>query len=197
MKDVKLKSNYINEVGMERKKRLLDGFSVYELIIIALTASLGLATKPIIVPLTHLITGPLFIPGGSVAGGFYMMWLVLGASLVKKKGTATLIGITQGIIVMITGSFGTHGVLSILTYGLPGLAIDLVFVVFRRNFQTPADFFLAGVLANISGTYLSNLVFFRLPLLPLIISLSTGALSGGLGGLLAYLIYKRVKTIIE
>ncbi len=114
MRDVKLKSNYINEVGMERKKRLLDGFSVYELIIIALTASLGLATKPIIVPLTHLITGPLFIPGGSVAGGFYMMWLVLGASLVKKKGTATLIGITQGIIVMITGSFGTHGVLSII-----------------------------------------------------------------------------------
>ena len=94
---------------------------------------------------------------------------------------------------MITGSFGTHGVVSLLTYGLPGLAIDIIFLIFNRKFDNSLDFFAAGVIANISGTYLSNLVFFRLPLLPLIISLSIGALSGGLGGLLAYLIYNKVK----
>jgi len=69
---------------MKKSRMLLKQFTVYELIIIALTASLGIASKPIIVPLIHLITGPLFIPGGAVAGGFYMMWIVLGATLVGK-----------------------------------------------------------------------------------------------------------------
>jgi len=178
-----------------KKNNLLKKFSVFELITIALTASLGLASKPIITPLTHLITGPLFIPGGAVAGGFYMMWVVLGAGLIKKRGSATLIALTQGIIVMVTGTFGTHGILSILTYGLPGLAVDLVFLVFNRKFENSLDFFAAGIIANLGGTYLSNLVFFRLPLLPLTISLSIGALSGGLGGLLAYLIYTKVKIV--
>src|SRR6056297_385940 len=182
------------EVSM-KKNNLLKNFSVFELITIALTASLGLASKPIITPLTHLITGPLFIPGGAVAGGFYMMWVVLGAGLIKKRGSATLIALTQGIIVMVTGTFGTHGILSILTYGLPGLAVDLVFLVFNRKFENSLDFFAAGIIANLGGTYLSNLVFFRLPLLPLTISLSIGALSGGLGGLLAYLIYTKVKIV--
>lgn len=180
---------------MKNMKRILSRFTVYELIIIPLTAALGLATKPVIVPLTHLITGPLFIPGGAVAGGFYMMWIVLGASLVRKRGSATLIALTQGLIVMLTGSFGTHGVISIISYGLPGFMVDIVFLLFRRNFRSTTDFFTAGVIANISGTYLSNLVFFRLPLLPLVLSLSTGALSGGLGGLVAYLIYKRINKI--
>ena len=70
-------------------------------------------------------------------------------------------------------------------------------LIFRRRYTTSIDFFTAGVVANISGTYLSNLIFFRLPLLPLVISLSTGALSGGLGGILAYLIYNKVKIITE
>lgn len=181
---------------MKKKKSFLDGFTVFELMVIGLTAALGLASKPIVVPVTHLITGPLFIPGGAVAGGIYMMWIVLGASLVGKRGAATLIALTQGLIVMLTGSFGTHGVVSLITYGLPGLMVDLVFLVLRKKYIEPTDFFLAGVVANLSGTYLSNLVFFRLPMLPLILSLSTGALSGGLGGLLAYNIYKRVHKMI-
>jgi ABC-type thiamin/hydroxymethylpyrimidine transport system permease subunit len=182
---------------MTKINKFLRDFTVYQLMIIALTAALGLASKPIISPLAHLITGPLFIPGGSVAGGFYMMWLVLGASLIKKNGTATVIGFTQGIIVMITGSYGTHGILSLVTYTLPGLMIDLVFLIFRRDYTINIDFFIAGIIANLSGTYLSNLVFFRLPLIPLVISLSTGALSGGLGGLLAYSIYKKIKPLIQ
>jgi energy-coupling factor transport system substrate-specific component len=47
-------------------------------------------------------------------------------------------------------------------------------------------FFLLGLLANISGTYLSSLIFFRLPAIPLLLSLCTASLSGGLGGLIAY-----------
>ena len=170
--------------------KLLKTFRVYELVLIALMAALGIATKPIIVPLTHLITGPLFIPGGSVAGGFYMFWIVLAAGLVGKRGTASLTAFVQALIVVTTGFFGSHGLVSIITYSLPGLAIDLIFLIFRKKWTNSYEFFAAGVIANLTGTYLTNLVFFRLPLLPLLMSLTSSILSGGLGGMIAYVIYK-------
>ena len=69
----------------------------------AMIASMGIAVKVIIVPLAHIITGPLFIPGGVVAGGFYMGFLVLGAAIIQKPGTATMIALIQAAVVTITG----------------------------------------------------------------------------------------------
>lgn len=66
-------------------KGLLKSFSIFEIVVIALMATIGIAIKPLISPLIHIITGPLYIPGGAVAGGFYMMWLILGAGLIGKK----------------------------------------------------------------------------------------------------------------
>jgi len=175
------------------KHGLLKKFSVFEIVVVALMAAIGLAIKPVIVPLTHMITGPLFIPGGAVAGGFYMLWLVLGAGLIDKRGVAALIAITQGVIIAITGSFGTHGIVSIFTYSLPGVMIDTVFFLIRRKIKEPIDFFVAGIISNVSGTYLSNLVFFRLPIVPLMLSLSASILSGGLGGLIAYAVCKKIR----
>ena len=91
-------------------KKLLSGFSLFQLIIIAMMASLGIAVKPVLAPLVQIITGPLYIPGGTIAGGIYMMFIVLGAGLVKRTGTATLISIVQAIMVVSTGIFGTHAV---------------------------------------------------------------------------------------
>ncbi|GAG99538.1 unnamed protein product, partial [marine sediment metagenome] len=54
-------------------RKFLQRFSLFDLVIIAMVAALGIATKPVITPLVHIITGPLFIPGGAIAGGFYMM----------------------------------------------------------------------------------------------------------------------------
>lgn len=175
--------------------RTLQRFRIYDLMVIALMAALGIATKPLIVPLTHMITGPLFIPGGAIAGGFYMFWLVLAAGLVGRRGTATLVGLTQAFMVIITGAFGSHGLVSMVTYTLPGLVIDGVFLIIRRRWTTLYDFFFAGVLANLAGTYLANLVFFRLPLLPLVMSLAGAIFSGGLGGVIAYQIYIRITKI--
>ncbi len=178
---------------MAKRHGVLNKFSVFEMIVIALMAAIGLAVKPVIVPLVHMVTGPLFIPGGAVAGGFYMMWLVLGAGMIQKRGVASMIAITQGVIVAITGTFGTHGFMSIITYSIPGMMIDLIYFIFRRKITEPIDYFIAGIIANLSGTYLTNLVFFRLPLIPLIMSLATGILSGGLGGLIAYSVVKKIK----
>lgn len=168
------------------KLKALRGFSIFQLVIISVVAALGVATKPIIVPLVHIITGPLFIPGGAVAGGFYMFWIVLGIGLVKIKGTGTLIGIIQGLLVIITGAMGTHGILSIVSYTLPGLAADLVFLFSGKNKHNIIQFIIASMAANVVGTLISNAMFFRLPLETLLILITGAALSGALGGVLAW-----------
>ncbi len=173
----------------------LKRFGAFDLVIIALMAALGVAVKPIVVSLVHIITGPLFIPGGSLAGGFYMMWLVLGAALVNKRGTATLIGLVQAIIVIVTGFYGTHGIVSLVTYTLPGLTVDLLLWITRLKADEKMAMFVGCIGANLCGVLLANLVFFRLPLIPLLFSLSAGALSGALGGLLAWLVAERFSKL--
>ena len=46
--------------------------------------------------------------------------------------------------------------------------------------------FAGGVVANIAGTLMVSLLLFRLPLIPLLLSLTAASLSGGFGGLIAY-----------
>ena len=126
---------------MNIRQKFLDRFSLYDLIIVAMLAALGVVTKPIIVPLAHIITGPLFIPSGAVAGGFYMMWMVLGYGITGIRGTMTLIGLVQAILVMATGIVGSHGVLSLLTYTAPGLLADLgLFLIGHRVCCLPCSF---------------------------------------------------------
>ncbi|MFZ5969092.1 MAG: ECF transporter S component [Bacillota bacterium] len=174
-------------------RKYLEDFSIFHLVMIAMMAALGIATKPIIVPLAHIITGPLYIPGGTIAGGFYMMWIVLGAGMIGKRGTATLIAVVQAIMVISLGIFGTHGIMSVFTYILPGIAVDVVLLLFRHRGCCLGCLFLSGVAANLSGTFLVNLVFFKLPLVPLLLSLSSAALSGGLGGIIAYILLKKFR----
>jgi len=155
-------------------------------------AGLGVATKPIVVPLAHMITGPLYIPGGVIAGGFYMLWLVLGAGIIKKRGTATLISTVQAIMMVSLGIYGTHGLISFFTYIIPGLAIDTLYFFFKDPAKL-VPCFLGGMVANLSGTFLVNIVFFRLPIIPLILALSSASLSGGIGGIIAYSIIKQFR----
>lgn len=174
-------------------KKLVGKFSIFEIIVIALMATLGIATKPVIVPLAHIISGPLYIPGGAIAGGLYMMWVVLGVGLIGKKGVATLISIVQSVMVVSLGIYGTHGIISFLTYILPGMVVDLYILIAKpKEFQI-GHLFICGILANIMGTFLVNVVFFRLPLIPLVLTLTTASFSGGIGGLIAYGIIKSLK----
>lgn len=177
---------------MGKPHHFIDNFSVFDLIIIAMISALGIASKPLIVPLSHIITGPLLIPGGVVAGGFYMLWIVLGAGIVGKPGTATLIGVVQALLVFGTGVFGSHGAMTLLSYTLPGLAVDLsLFLIKHRVCCLPCAF-LAGLAANVAGSSLVNIIYFRLPFVPLVLALAVAALSGGLGGIIAYKILQAV-----
>jgi hypothetical protein len=175
-------------------QRLTAGFSTFDLVLIAVLAALGIATKPIIVPLAHLITGPLFIPGGSLAGGLYMFWLVVGLGLTRKYGTATLIGLVQALMVIGTGVIGSHGIMSLISYTLPGVAVDLgLFLIGKHKACCLFCCFIGGMLANLTGTLTVNVIFFQLPLLPLILSILTAAFSGALGGILAWEVLKALR----
>ncbi len=132
-------------------QKMLDRFSLFDLIIIAMMAALGIALKPVVVPLAHIITGPLFIPSGAVAGGFYMLWLVLGFALTGKRGTATLIALVQALAVIGTGMPGSHGAMSLLTYTVPGIMADLGLLLIGHRMCCNPCSFLAGMLANMGG----------------------------------------------
>jgi len=174
--------------------KMFDKFSVFDLIVIAMISALGVASKPLIVPLSHIITGPLLIPGGVVAGGFYMLWIVLGAGIVGKPGTAALIGTVQALMVFGSGIFGSHGAMTLLSYTLPGVAVDLILYLVKHKVCCPPCAFLAGLAANVSGSALVNIIYFRLPFVPLVLALSVAALSGGLGGIIAYKASQLVKN---
>jgi len=167
-------------------KKLINKFSTFELVLIALMAALGIAVKPIIVPLVHIITGPLYIPGGAAAGGIYMLFLVMAGALTGKPGAITLAGAIQTILIMATGVFGTHGAMSIITYMLPAIGADLVVLIFKNNRTGLITCFFAGIAANTTGTFAVNLVFFRMPAVMLVLTISIAALSGGIGGVIAY-----------
>lgn len=170
--------------------QFLQRFSSYELVIIAIMATIGIALKPVISPLAHLISGPLMIPGGAFAGGLYMLWLVVGFGIVRKIGTATLIAIIQALLVLFTGVVGSHGLMSLFTYTMPGIAMDLVLLLIGHRVCCRQCAFIAGAVANVTGTACVNVVFFHVPGVYLILILSVALLSGGFGGLLAWELIK-------
>ena len=153
----------------------LKKFSTMDLVVITMMAALGIAIKPVVTPLAQIITGPLLIPGGTVAGGFYMLWLVLGYGLTgNKPGTALLIGLVQGIIVILQ-PFANHGAFSVISYAAPGLAVELVYL-FLKGPRNPASAFAGVVAANITGsslvtTVVLRVVIWRLPALPFFLML--------------------------
>ena len=171
---------------MSWMQKALKRFSVKDLIIIAAIAALGLAVKAVIVPLIQLASAPLFIPGGALGGGLYMMWLVLAAGITGKRGAATLAAVVQAILVVLTGVGGSHGLLSLFSYTLPGVAIDLWLLISRHRICCLPCSFISCILANLCGTMAVNLIFFSLPAVPLLLSLAAAALSGGVGGVLAW-----------
>jgi hypothetical protein len=83
--------------------------------------------------------------------------------------------------------------MSLVTYTLPGIAVDIVFIINSKEKYNMAGFFIAGMAANITGTYITSLVFFRLPVIPLLLGITAAALSGGLGGIVACKINEQLK----
>jgi len=92
----------------------------------------------------------------------------------------------QAILVILTGAGGSHGVLSLVSYTLPGLVIDTWLLVSRHRVCCMFCAFISCILANLCGTAAVNLIFFRLPAIPMMLSLTAAAFSGGAGGILTW-----------
>ena len=111
---------------------MLSKISTFDAVFIALMAACGLALKPIVGPLFKIVGSALLVPSGSMAGAIYMIWPMLALLAVKQIGTAMMVGFIQGIIVLVTGIYGSHGILSLFTYTVPGIFIDLGHLITRR-----------------------------------------------------------------
>ena len=165
-------------------------FTLYELVVMAVMAALDIATKQIVAPLAHIVCGPFAIPSGALAGGFYMMWIIIGYGIVRKPGTAIIISIIQALLVIFTGVVGSHGIMSLFTYICPGLAVELVLIIIRHRCCCAGCCALAGIAANMTGTACVNIVFFRAPGVYLILVLAMAALSGLAGGITGWQLIK-------
>jgi len=176
-------------------KKFTDRFSLFELMLIALLAAMGIAVKSVITPLIHVFTGPLYIPGGVVAGGVYMLFVVMAVSLTGKRGSALLCGFYQGVMMLIIGAGGFHGALSVISYSVTGLSVDIIMLILRHRGCCLLCCFFGGMAANLTGTLIVNAVFFGMPSIPFAFSLVAAALSGGFGGILAWLVTKQLKKL--
>lgn len=170
----------------------LSSFSSQDLLYIAVMSALGLATKPLVTPLIHLISAPLMIPGGSLAGGFYMMWLVLAILIVNKPGTGLMVGLVQAIVMISLGYFGSHGAVSLISYTIPGVIADFTAIIFRKP-NRPSTHVLICSSANITGALIVTFLVMRLAIFPMIISVIAASVSGIIGGLLSFSIYSKLK----
>lgn len=182
---------------MKAWKAFIRGFTAYDLMAVGLISALGIASKGVVGPLAHLVTVPIGVPGGALAGGFYMLWLVLARAFTNKRGSATLAGLTQAIIVLITGSFGSHGALTLITYTLPGIACDAAMFPFEKGKEGGLFWCsLGGLAANVVGSVASNYAFFRLPALALGLIAVTAAFSGAAGGAVSYYVSRKLAGVL-
>ncbi len=165
-----------------------------DLVLVTLLASLGMATKNIIAPLVSAITGSLYIPGGSVAGGLYMMWPILAFGLVRKVGAASLCAIIQAFLSLIL-PYGNFGILSFPIYLLPGLAADAFFLLSTHRACCVACCMGAGAIANTVGTVLVGSIVLALPQITLLFLVVLAAISGFVGGYIANMLLVRIRKI--
>ncbi len=156
---------------------------------IVLMAVCGVALKPFVGPMARLAGSALFMPSGSIAGAVYMMWPLLGLLVVRRFGTAASVGLLEAVIVMITGFYGSHGIITLITYVFPCMVMDFLFYMIPKK-ANPFWLALPAGLGNAAGSALVGFLVMRLPAVPLIISTAAAVFFGAFGGALAFGLYR-------
>lgn len=175
----------------------MNRFSLRNLLFLTLCCDLGLFSKRLIAPAANIVTDFLRIPGG-IGTSFSLMFLVVAAELVPVFGCATLMSIIQSILALSLGMVGSMGILSPIGYIVPGIVIDLIFLLSRKTrLGTDLTFTIANMLGAAAASLTANLIVFHLPGVPLalyiVVALASGAVCGCFAGVLA----KRLRPIIS
>ncbi len=166
-----------------------------QLVFLALCCDFGLFAKKLIAPIANVITDFLRIPGG-ISTGFSLMFVVIAAALVPKRGCATLMSLVQSLIALALGRMGSMGLLSPIGYILPGVAIDCSLLLMKRLPLSERLVF-ANSIASVAAALTANCIVFRLTGMPLLLYVCVAATSGSLCGLLACKIVPRVRRAVS
>jgi ABC-type thiamin/hydroxymethylpyrimidine transport system permease subunit len=165
-----------------------------DLVLMALFASLGLATKNVLHPLIGPIIGAFYVPTGAVTGGLYMMWPIMAFGFVRRIGAASMVSLIQAFISLIL-PYGNFGLLSFVIYLGPGLAIDAFFLLSRHKACCPGCCMIAAAIANVVGTVLVGAMVLFLPWMVLAFLAVIAAISGCIGGFIANMLLVRIGKI--
>lgn len=164
-----------------------------ELIFMALCCSLGLFAKRLISPATNMVTDLIRLPGGGVAGGISMSFLLLGASMSRYRWAGSCMGLLQGLLALVFGLSGNQGIFSVITYTVPGVVIDAMRLLWRGEREQPIFFMITCCLANASTAFASNLLVFHFHGLTFFVWLALAMCAGLLGGSISGLLFKRLR----
>jgi ABC-type thiamin/hydroxymethylpyrimidine transport system permease subunit len=159
-------------------------FTTFQLILLALFAALIVAAK-------IALKTPIESPGHT--GVFWLAIMVTAAGVVPKRGSASLVGLTSGILASFLG-VGDFGALNtLLSYTMVGMGVDLVLWITASSPENWLVAMLAGIVGHL-GKFLVKWLFGLLtgaPLgfiaLGLIWSLGGYIIFGAVGGLLGAL----------
>ena len=172
-------------------------FNLRAIVFMALCCDLGLISKKLISPAANLVTEFLHIPGG-IATSFSLMFLVVAASLVPLPFCATLMGGVQSLLALALGTTGSMGLLAPISYILPGLAIDLVLLLWTKAAGDPSlGIMIASVAASVTACLVANTIVFRLWGIVLLLYVCVSATSGAVVSLLANMLVERLRPVIK
>lgn len=114
-------------------------FSTFQLILLALMAALVVVAK-------IALRLPLQLPGHS--GIFWMAIVIVAAGIVPKRGAASLVGLTSGLLSAFLG-LGDFGALNtFLSYTAVGVGTDLALWLLGDNPENPVVAMLAATLGH-------------------------------------------------
>ena len=172
-------------------------FSLRNLLFLTLCCDLGLFSKRLIAPAANILTDFLRIPGG-IGTSFSLMFLVVAAELVPIFGCATLMSIIQSMIALSLGMVDSMGILSPIGYIVPGIVIDLLFLLSRKTgLGTDLALTLANMLGAASASLAANLIVFHLPGVPLALYIVVALISGAVCGTFAGVLVKRLRPVMS
>jgi hypothetical protein len=116
-------------------------FSTFNLILLALFAALIVVTK-------ITLRLPLNLSGHS--GVFWMAIMIVAAGIVPKRGSASIVGLTSGILAAFLG-MGDWGALNtFLSYTAVGVGVDLALLLLGGDPSNLVVATLAGVIGHLS-----------------------------------------------
>ncbi|HAB94872.1 MAG TPA: hypothetical protein DCF49_09010 [Lachnospiraceae bacterium] len=172
-------------------------YTLRNLLFLTLCCDLGLFSKRLISPAANILTDFLRIPGG-IGTSFSLMFLVVAAALVPVFGCATLMALVQSLTALSLGMVGSMGILSPVGYIVPGIVIDLLFVLSRKaGLGTDLTLVIANMLGAASAGLTANFLVFRLPGVPLALYIAVALASGAVCGCFAGVLVRRLRPVMS